>query len=601
MQGQYLQQRALSQWTRDLPLQASRGLIYDAGGTALAINQTTYNVYIRASNVTEPARVAEVLSEVLGLNYNDIFIKAKNKKVSEVLVKMQISEALALQIISANVKGIYLSINNERVYPYNDLLCQVLGYNTIDGVGQAGLEAYYNKYLKGINGMSLVESDIKGAELENSSQLYIPAIDGMNLTLTIEYEIQMFVESALKSIMTEQKAKSASIIVMNPNTGAILGMGTAPSFDLNEVPRDDISVLNSYSRLSSVVDMYEPGSTFKILTLASALDSGNVTTEDTFYDPGYRIIDGQKIKCWKTTGHGNQTLSQAVNNSCNSVFMDLAMRMGTNEFYDYLYAFGLGTKTGIDFFAESSGMLIPESQVKNVDLARIGFGQSIAMTPLQLITSACAAINGGTLYEPQLLKQITTSSGQLIKTINPVIKTNNIIKKSTSETVKSLLETVVNSGSGKNCYISGYRIGGKTGTAQKYENGVIIHGKYVSSFFGFAPADNPEYAIMVIVDEPGTGVYYGSIVAAPYAKQIFQKIFTYKNISPTEPVTGDILSAKNIIMPNLVGLSLSDASAILLGLNLQYELAGEGGIVNNQTPAPNYALSKNDIVLLRTD
>jgi stage V sporulation protein D (sporulation-specific penicillin-binding protein) len=601
IEGKSLQEKALSQWTRDLPLQAVRGLIYDNSGTVLAENYTTYNVYVRASNVISPAKVAEVLASILGLNYDDVYKKAKNKNVSEVLIKLQVDQVKALQIISTNTAGIYLSVNNSRFYPYDDLLCQVLGYTTIDGVGQSGLEAYYNKYLQGVNGYSLTESDIKGTELDSSLQTYIPAIDGLNLTLTIDYQIQMCVESALKSMVMEQNAKSASIIVMNPNNGEIVAIGTSPSFDLNEVPRDDLSLLNAYSRLSSVVDMYEPGSTFKILTLASAIDSGKVTTSDTFYDPGYRIIAGQKIKCWKTTGHGNETLSQAVNNSCNSVFMDLALRMGIEEFYDYLNAFGLGSNLGIDFYGESSGMLIPESEVKIVDLARIGFGQSVAITPLQLITASCATINGGTLYEPHLLKEITTSSGTLVKTVNPTIIRSNIISQSTSDTVKDLLETVVKEGSGKNCYISGYRIGGKTGTAQKYENGVIINGKYVSSFLGFAPADNPEYVILAVVDEPGNGVYYGSIVAAPYVKQIFEKIFTLKNIQPTTSVVNDVLATKTIVAPDLAGKSLSEACSILLGLSLQYEIAGEGGIVTSQTPAPNTMLAKNDLVLLRTD
>lgn len=599
-EGKNLQGRALSQWTRDLPLEAERGAIYDKDGTALAVNYTDYNVYVRASNVEEPGKVANLLSETLSLDYGDMYTKATNKGVSETLIKMSVKEDVALKIIEANLKGIYLSINNSRYYPYNDLLCQVLGYTTVDGVGQSGLESYYDKFLQGVDGVSLVQSDISGVELDNSEQTYIPSITGMSLTLTVDYQIQMFAEEALKNLMTEQKAKGASIIVMDPNSGDILAMCTSPSFDLNSPPRSDVSLLNAYSRLSSVVDMYEPGSTFKVLTLASALDSGVTSLKDTFYDPGYRIVDGQKIKCWKTTGHGNETLSQGVNNSCNSVFMDLALRMGTEKFYSYLKKFGIGSKTGIDFSGESAGMMINEADVKNVDLARIGFGQSIALTPLQLITAQCAAINGGTLYEPHLVSKITTADGTLVKSVNPTVTRTNVVSKSTSATVRELLENVVKTGSGKNCYVSGYRIGGKTGTAQKYENGVIVHGKYVSSFMGFAPADNPQYVILAVVDEPGTGVYYGSIVAAPYVKTIFQKIFALKNIEPTEAVSGDVLAIKNIDVPDLTGKSLSEACATLVSLGLQYEVAGDGGTVLSQTPAPETKLAKNDIVLLRT-
>ena len=335
----------------------------------------------------------------------------------------------------------------------------------------------------------------------------------------------------------------------------------------------------------------QPGSTFKILTTAAALEEGKTNLKDRFYDPGYRIVDGQKIKCWKTIGHGSEDLVDGFINSCNSVFMDLALRMGTNSFYSYLKKFGIGSKTGIDIASESSGILMKQSSVKNVDLARIGFGQAVAVTPIQIITAFCAAINGGELLQPYLVKSATDSQGNIVLENKKMVKTQ-VISQKTSNLINNLLENVATK-RGKTTFVDGYRIGGKTGTAQKYENGVIAKGKYVSSFFGTYPAENPEYAMLLLVNEPSAGVYYGSVVAAPYAKQIFSGIFQAKNIKSQDEQQKQ---KEYVEMPNLVGLSLVEACETLVSMGLNYELDGEGGMVVAQFPPTGTVLEKYSTV-----
>lgn len=595
----WLQAVAEEQWTRDLPIESERGVIYDRNGVELAVSYSTYNVYVRGSNVEDANAVADLLSEQLNLDYQGIYDKAINKGISESLIKMQIEKDVADVIKGANLAGIYLSENTKRYYPYDDLLTQVMGYTTIDNVGQAGLELYYDKYLKGIDGYSMVQSDIKGEELENMLASYVSSIPGANIQLTIDYRIQMLLEDALDQIMEVENPNSATAIVMDPNTGEILAMGSAPNFDLNDPPRDDVSSLMQESKNLSIVDVYEPGSTFKVLTTAAVLEEGLAQLTDQFYDPGYRIVDGQKIKCWKSTGHGQQSLVDGLNNSCNSVFVDLALRLGTDLFYEYFDKYGFGQKTNIDFPGESAGLLIEQELVKTMDLARMGFGQAIAVTPLQQITAISSVLNGGELMQPYLTKEITSPLGTVIKEVEPLV-TGRTISESTSETIKWMLEEVVTNNSGKNAFIPGYSVSGKTGTTQKYENGVVADGKYISSFVGAFPASDPEYVILVLVDEPKSGAYFGSIVASPYAKQVLEGIIEYKNILPVDLEEDLKLVEKNIEMPNLVGKSLGEAAGILANLNLQYEQEGVGGVILEQTPPAGTYVFERAIILLKT-
>ena len=593
--GGYLQAKAMDQWTRDLPLTAKRGNIYDCNGSALAVSYTSYNLYVRGREVKDAPSVASFLSQKLDLDYNQTLMKIKNKSVSEVLIKMKIDKDVADEIFKKGYSGVYLTDGISRYYPYGNLLTQILGFTTIDNVGQAGLEAYYNDILKGVDGYSLVQSDLQGKQIYNSLTSYVPSVPGCDIYMTMDANIQLKVEQTLEKLMIEQKAKSASAIVMNPNTGEIIAMSTKPSFNLNEVPRDDVETMLQQMKNQTIVDVYEPGSTFKILTMACAIEAGVAHLSDSFYCPGYAIIDGQKIKCWKSTGHGSEDLTDGLCNSCNAVFTQLALRIGLDKFYDFFEKFGLGNKTGIDFLGESAGILMNKDSVKTVDLARMGFGQAVALTPLQLITAISACVNGGYLLEPYMVKSIVSSDGTIIEQ-NQKKVVRQVISNETSKMINSMLEQVV-SQTGKYTFIEGYEVGGKTGTTQKYEDGKIS-GKYISSFIGTYPASNPRYIVLVVVDEPGTGAYYGSVVASPYAKEIFSAIFEYENIQKDNQT---IEIVNNIEVPNVVGLSLTEACLKLSNLGLKYEIQGEGGFVIAQLPKPGTMVCKNQSIYLITD
>lgn len=594
-----LLKKAESQWVRDLPLNAKRGTIYDKNGVALAVSYTSYNIYVRAVSVKDPAGVTKAIVDVLDLNYDTVYQKVTNRLVSESLIKLQVESEDVEKLKAYNLEGIYYSENNKRYYPYGDFLSQVLGYTTIDNVGQSGLELYYNKFLTGIDGYTYKQTSIRGEEILNTLDSYVPSISGNNLYLTIDYNIQKLAESACEEIMINEKPKSATIIVMDPNTGEILANTSKPSLDLNNLPRDNISILNANSKNLSVVDVYEPGSTFKVLTTAMALEEKLTYPNDRFYDPGYRIVDGQKIKCWRLHGHGSQTMTDGLCNSCNAVFVDLALRLGEERLYKYFEKFGLGSTLNVDFPGESGGIIMNRETAQKVDLARMGFGQAIATTPLQLINAICSVVNGGTLLKPYYVNKITNSLGVTIKE-NTKTELNRVISNDTSDTIKMMFEEVIKKANGVNAFIPGYRVAGKTGTSQKYEDGKI-NGKYVASFVGGFPADNPEYICLVVVDEPSSGAYYGSIVATPYAKKVFEGIIEYKQIKPSGDLESDLkLVEETITMPNLVGMSLSKAISTLTSLNLQYEIDGEGEYVLNQTPAPNTKVRERAIILMGT-
>ena len=403
------------------------------------------------------------------------------------------------------------------------------------------MEAYYDKYLQGINGALLTETDLVGQELTQGNMTYIPAVDGLTVTLTIDSVIQTIAENVLQLAMYQQNPVSARCIVMDVQTGEILAMASKPSVDLNNLPRDDIESLIKYSKNTLLTDVYEPGSTFKVLTAAACLEEyakGNPKAFSARHvfanNSGTRIIDGSKISCWTkhiNGKHSNQTLSDALNNSCNPIFTDIALSLGKDTMYSYLEKFGYGRTTGIDFVGEQSGLLVPKSSVTNGDLARIGFGQTIAVTALQLCMATAAAVNGGYLLQPYLVKEISDpTTGKVVKRFSPTV-VDRPISEQTSSQIAAMLQRVVAEGGGKNANIAGYQVGGKTGTAQKFVDGSLAKGKYVSSFVGFFPADNPQYLALMLVDEP-TGAHYGSTVAAPYAKMIFQQIINYKNLKP---------------------------------------------------------------------
>lgn len=589
-----LQNLALSQWTRDLPITAERGKIYDVNGATLAVSFTSYDVYVRGREIKDASKVAQFLSQKLNMSYDLVYNKASITTVSEVLVKLQVDSETAKSIALENLSGVFLSESIKRYYPYGDLLTQILGFTTVDNTGQAGVEAYFNDALSGEDGYFLVQSDLQGKEIENSLRTYIDGVAGDNVTLTIDVNIQSIVESVLEKVMIEQKAKSVSCLIMDATNGEIVASSTKPSFDLNNIPRDDTANLLEMTRDKIVVDVYEPGSTFKILTMASAIESGNAKLSDHFYCGGSATVDGQRIRCWKSIGHGSIDLTQGLVNSCNCVFMALSQRMGTDVFYDYLKKFGLGSTTGIQIASESSGILMNQANVKNVDLARIGFGQAVAVTPLQLVTAVCSAVNGGYLYTPSIIKNITSVDGIKKYTNEAAIK-NTTISQNTSNVLNDMLKKVVNKQE-EFSFVPGYDVGGKTGTAQKYENGAIAQGKYISSFIGTYPASNPKYVMLILVDEPGAGAYYGSVVASPYGKEILSQIISYLGDKPVADV-----EVNYVTMPDLVGKSLTDAVLTLNSLKLSYEIDGNGGSVLRQLPPAGTQIDQNSTVILITE
>lgn len=530
---------ALDQWTRDIPVVAGRGLIQDRNGEVLAGNAASYSVFARASAVKDPNGCAEILSSALGVSYEEIYKKLTDKSKSEISVVRHTEKSVVEKIEGIGLDGVYYSRDNTRIYPYGELACQLIGFTSFDQSGSTGVEQYYNKYLAGENGEILFESDLIGIDLEGATAAYIPAKDGMNIKLTLDYRIQSAAEETMGRVLKESNAKGARCVVIDPRDGGVLAMVNLPSYDLNDIPRDDLSALNDRSRNRLVSDIYEPGSTFKIITAAANIEEtlkGNqnaLSLNHIYPSSRTRTVDGTKIKCWSDHAngkHSNQTLAEALNNSCNPCFVDIALALGKETFYSYLTSFRFGKATGVDFSGEAIGMLLPESTVQNCDLARIGFGQTIAVTPLQLAAAAASAVNGGYYYAPRVVGEIFSSDNSVREKIEPNFL-GRTVSEEASGILSSMLEGVVRDGSGKKAYIEGYRVAGKTGTAQKYENGQIAQGKYVSSFLGYFPANEPRYLALVIVDEP-QGSYYGSTVAAPCAKEIFEKIIQINRLEP---------------------------------------------------------------------
>lgn len=539
--GSDLKLRAADQWNREIPVIASRGIISDRNGTVLAGNRTTYSVFLRPNAVRNAEHTANTLSAIFSLDAENILKKIQGGKVSEVTVARQVGKESIEQLVSNGLAGAYYSRDNSRQYTYNDALCQVLGFTSSDGSGISGIEKFYNTVLGGKNGEITYSTDIVGIETEKPVVVYREAKAGDEIRLTIDMDIQLAAENAIKNVYNSSKAKSASCVVLNPQNFDILAMVNYPSYDLNNVPRDDTDALNSMSRNCLVSDIYEPGSTFKVVTAAANIEEyirGNqkaFSNSYIFNGSRTRTVDGTKIKCWADHSNGrhqNQTLAEALNNSCNPCFTDIALSLGSETFYNYLSAFGFGNVTGLDFNGEALGMLVPQTAVRDCDLARIGFGQTVAVTGIQLACAVAAAVNGGNYYIPRLLKSIISADGKTVSENAPVLK-NRAISGEASSILRGMLEGVVKEGSGKHAYIEGYKVGGKTGTAQKYEDGHVASGKYVSSFAGFFPANKPEYLALIIVDEP-QGTYYGSAVAAPVAKEIFEDIIKIKNIERYE-------------------------------------------------------------------
>lgn len=510
-------------WSRDLPVEANRGLILDRNGVVLADNLTTTSLVLVPNQIKDKKDTTTKLAQILNVSYDEMY-KHVNKKTSIERVHPEgrrLSYEIADKISNLKLPGVYLVKESKRYYPYGNLLSHTLGYVGIDNQGLSGLELQYDKYLTGESGAIKYFSDAKGNKL-NLSDVYLEPQDGMNLQLTIDINIQKSIERELNNIVDMFEPDMALAIVMNPNTGEIYGMGSRPDYDPNNYQNYNQQVL---SRNLPIWATYEPGSTQKIITTSAAIEEKVVDLDnDLFYDSGSVKVDTAKIKCWKAGGHGQQTFMEVLQNSCNPGFVKMGQLLGKDRLFSYLDKFGFGAKTGVDLSGEGKGIIFPLSKVGNVELATTAFGQGISVTPIQQVTAVSAVVNGGKLYQPYILKSISEKeTGNIIKK-NSKKFIRQTISKETSNTMRRALENVVAKGGGKAAYIDGYRIGGKTGTAQKVENGVYLVNNYIMSFMAVVPSNNPEAVLYLAIDNPKHTAMLSSYTTTPIARRILLDI-----------------------------------------------------------------------------
>lgn len=597
-----LQRIAQSQWTSESAIQPTRGRILDRNGAVLAQSATAYAASVSPRQVTDAARFAAILSPVLDMEPAAIEKRAADTSRGGVTLRRQLPREMARRIkrmkadyaAAGNhaLDGLYLEEESKRYYPMGAFATQLIGLTTIDGVGQAGLEQSLDRYLSGKAGRVLQEIDGRGRAVGGGQSEYIAAVNGGSVTLTIDASIQSFCEQAAREALRVNDAKAVRVLAMDPSTGEVLAMVNKPDFDLNAPPRSDVEELTERLRNRTLADAYEPGSTFKIITASSVLDAGLVSVNEGFYCSGSVVVEGGRIRCWGKP-HGAETFAQALQNSCNPVFVEMGLRLGAERFYQYLDAFGIGHKTGVDIPGEAEGIVIPRSAVKRVDIARIGFGQSVAVTPMQLLRAVCAAINGGELLQPYVVRQITDASGNVIQRGAKKV-VGHPISAETSATMRRLLEDVVTLGGGKNAHIPGYRVGGKTGTAQVYVDGVVSRDTHIGSFVGFAPADDPRIAVILIVDEANVAVDFGSVTAAPYAREILERSLVYMGVAPQT----DEPPAEQATVPDVTGMDVDEAIHALEDAGFDSVLDGAGSRVKGQLPAPGATINAGALVML---
>ncbi|NLO86657.1 MAG: PASTA domain-containing protein [Clostridiales bacterium] len=598
-----LTQRGIKQWTREGIVYARRGNILDTNGQTLVVSATAYIVSANPRKISDISLFAQTVCPILDLSEERVISKLSDKSKASVILKRQVSRATADQLrtlqsnddetVATEMKALIFDEDVRRVYPRGAFLVQTLGLTNVDSVGQSGLEQKYEELLRGEAGSSLYSVDGKAQPIYDDGNLYVEPQDGNAIKLTIDATIQEICEKAMRECYEVNNAQAVHVIAMDVYSGAILAMCSKPDYDPNDPPREQLDALQSLMRIRLISDAYEPGSTFKVLTAAAALDAGVTTPDDSFYCSAKIKVDGDTIKCWGNP-HGAETLAEAIQNSCNPVFVELALRLGTETMYDYLHAFGLGKKTNVDLLGEGSGILIPLKSVKNVDLARIGFGQSVAVTPIQLLAASCSVVNGGRLMQPYLLKEAVAPDGTVIYRTQPKV-VSNPISEETSKTMRELLEKVVSVGGAKNAKIEGYKIGGKTGTAQVYKEGRIVRDVHIGSFFGFAPADDPKIALLVIVDEADTPIDYGGTTAAPFARQILADVLPY--LGYQADAQDDRV---DIEVADVIGLPLWQARKTLGDQGFRVLDDGVGDVVTAQMPSGGGMLIENGQVMLYT-
>ncbi|MET3698082.1 stage V sporulation protein D (sporulation-specific penicillin-binding protein) [Bacillus oleivorans] len=583
--GDMLTERAQNSWSRNVPFQAERGEILDRNGVVLATNKSAPTVFVIPRQIENPAETAEKLASVLGMSvekaYKHVTAQASIETINPEGKK--ISNEKANEIKELNLNGVYIGNDSIRHYPEGSYLSHVLGFAGIDNQGLMGLELYYDEQLSGKRGAVELYLSAKGKKMQGLADEFEPPVDGLDLKLTIDSTVQTIIERELDLAEAKYNPDGIIAIAMNPNNGEILAMSSRPTFD----PADFQAVPQEiYNRNLPIWSTYEPGSTFKIITLAAALEEGKVDLEhDYFYDSGEIEVAGAHLHCWKGGGHGSQSFLEVVQNSCNPGFVELGMRLGEDTLFQYIRDFGFGSKTGIDLHGEGSGILFREDQVGPVELATTAFGQGVAVTPIQQVAAVSAAVNGGVLYTPYVAKEfIDPETGEVVSRNTPEAK-HRVISEETSEKIRYALESVVAQGTGKNAFVDGYRVGGKTGTAQKAQNGRYLENNYIVSFMGFAPADDPQIVVYVAVDNPKGTVQFGGTVAAPIVGNIMRDALPLLGVEPRKnqiEKERTWLDTPIVEVPDLVGLTKSEIIQAPYTLNL--EANGEGNVVVEQAP-----------------
>ena len=531
--SEYYGNKAENLHERERDIKAARGKLLDANGTVLATNKSVCTISVIHNQIEEPEKVIEMLVRELGIPEETA--RKRVEKVSSIeRVKTNVAKETGDAIRAYGLSGVKVDEDYKRYYPYGTLASKVLGFTGADNQGILGLEVKYDEYLQGTNGKILTLTDARGIEIENAGESRLEPVNGYDLCLSLDYNIQMYCEQAAKKVCTKKSADSVSVIVMNPQNGELMAMVNYPEFDLNNPftlagdtgeavsAEEKQNLLNKMWRNQCISDTYEPGSTFKIITAAAALEEGVVKLDDAFFCPGYKIVEDRRIRCARTTGHGAETFETGIMNSCNPVFMELGERLGAENFVGYFKQFGLLSKTNIDLPGEAGTIMHKTENIGPVELATISFGQSFQITPIQLVTTVSSIINGGTRVTPHFGVSVQDADGNTAKTFSYETH-ENICTAETSETMRYLLEKVVSEGTGKNAKIEGFSIGGKTATSQTLPRS---DHKYISSFLGFAPADNPQVLVLVVINNP-QGIYYGGTIAAPVAKEIFENILPY--------------------------------------------------------------------------
>ncbi|MBO5408617.1 MAG: PASTA domain-containing protein [Clostridia bacterium] len=616
--GEWLSKEAIEQQTRDRMINAKRGTIYDRNGKQLAVSADVETVSISPITVRsdgDPVTCAEKLSEILGLEKESIMEKIQ-MNTSYVLIKRKVEKEQADAIRAAELTGVYLDADTKRYYPYNNIASHIIGFTGADNQGLLGIEQVYDNVLKGQYGRIVTARNADGTEMPYKYDRYYTPEDGSDITLTIDVSIQHFLEKHLEQALTDlQLGNGAAGIIMDVKTGEILAMATKPDFNLNEpFEITDISVkrsidamtdaeekskatnafLNKLWRNKAVIDNYEPGSTFKIITSAMALEENVVSLQDGFTCTGSYKVANETIGCWKHAGHGTLDLTGALMNSCNPAFMQIGARIGQTTFYNYYKGFGFTEKTGIELYGETHGQFYPEGSFNEVELATASFGQGPTVTPLQMITAISAVANDGKLLKPHLIKNITDSSGTVIQSFDTT-EVRQVVSAQTSQIMRGLMEAVVSEGTGNKAQLEGFRIGGKTGTSEKLPRGSQ---KYVASFAGIAPANDPQVAILLLLDEPPVGNHMGGTIASPLAAKILDDVLRYLDIEPELP--GDQMSEGDAQVPAVSGMELSEARQVISQNGLRCVVEGNGNVVTAQVPNPGVVIARNGTVIVYT-